>query len=83
MSRRKTQAAPPEVRRCARCERASFDPARRDVSDWPVIDDLDASDHCRGCWTELARTQGRPLGHPHARPGMTCPTTSYRTSSAA
>lgn len=60
--RRKT--APPELRLCIRCKTGSFDPYSRDVSDWPLIDDLDASDHCRSCWMELARTRGRPLGQP-------------------
>jgi hypothetical protein len=43
-----------------------FDPYVRDVSDWPLIEDLNASEHCRTCWMELARTRGRPLGEPVA-----------------
>jgi hypothetical protein len=55
------------LRVCARCQIATFDPFQRDVSDWPIIDDLNASDHCRACWMEMAKTRGRPLGQPRPR----------------
>jgi len=64
MSRRKSQ--PVQLRQCIRCG-IHFDPAARDVLDWPVIDEMDASDHCRSCWIELAKTLGRPLGRPDLR----------------
>lgn len=59
-----------ELRTCVRCGRATFDPSRRDVSDWPLIEDLDASDHCRSCWMELAGTRGRKLGEPWTNVGI-------------
>ena len=67
MSRQKTTL--PELRRCLHCRQAVFDPAGRDVSDWPLIEDRNASEHCTRCWMELARTQGRPLGQPSSRNG--------------
>ncbi len=76
MSRRPTTREQRELRVCIRCRVVSFDPASRDVSDWLVIDDLDASDHCRGCWTELSKTRGRPLGKP-------CAQIPFKTSWAA
>lgn len=53
-----------DLRVCVRCQAATFDPHQRDVGDWPIIDDRDASDHCRSCWMELAKTLGRKLGVP-------------------
>lgn len=69
MPRLKTpgKRAAPALRTCARCRQATFDPYQRDVSDWLIIDDLNASDHCRACWMEMAKTQGRPLGQPRRR----------------
>jgi hypothetical protein len=68
MAKRKEQ--PHELRTCIHCRRVAFDPHSRDVLHWPIIDDLDASDHCTSCWRELSRTRGRPLGQPNAPLGM-------------
>lgn len=65
MSRRKSR--PREFAVCIACRRATFDPFDRDVSDWPLIEDHNASEHCHRCWMERARTQGRPLGKPEYR----------------
>ena len=34
----------------------------RDVSNWPIIDDENASEHCATCWGKKAEKKGRPLG---------------------
>ncbi len=57
-----------DLRQC-RCG-AAFD-LNRDVSRWPFIDDENASEYCKVCWFKMARTRGRPMGQPHARPGLT------------
>jgi hypothetical protein len=47
---------------CVKCG-VSFDLHKRDVSEWPMIDDEDASDHCRTCWFKFSEKKGgRPLG---------------------
>jgi hypothetical protein len=68
MARKKRHAE--MLRLCIRCGHGSFDPVTRDVSDWLLIEDLNASEHCRSCWIELARTRGRPLGRPDVPLGM-------------
>ncbi len=80
MSRPKT--APPELRRCFHCQQAVFDPVNRDVSDWPLIENRNASEHCTRCWMELAQTLGRPLGQPYARLENSWKTIPCKTSSA-
>jgi hypothetical protein len=51
-----------QKRICVACQRNEFCEWCRDVDDWPVIDDLNASEHCRRCWFEMAETRGRQLG---------------------
>lgn len=77
------RSPPRDPRTCIRCRKAVFDPNRRDVRAWPMIDDHDASDHCTACWFALAKTLGRPFGKPDAPRGLPCPTIPSRTSSAA
>lgn len=47
---------------CIRCHRQTFDPHTRSVTDWPMIDDANASEHCQVCWMEMGRVRGRMMG---------------------
>lgn len=59
---KRRRGRPPELRLCARCKVATFDPYGRDVSGWLVIEDENASDYCAACWREMCRHRGRVLG---------------------
>lgn len=49
----------PTIQTCIRCHRQTFDHVSRNVADWPLIDDANASEHCQACWMEMAQTAGR------------------------
>ncbi len=46
---------------CSKCK-AHFCPCCRDVSDWKIIEDENASEFCAKCWRGKALQNGRELG---------------------
>ena len=49
----------PTIQTCIRCHRQTFDHVSRNVADWPLIDDANASEHCQACWMEMGKAGGR------------------------